>query len=508
MFDASISRDKPLSIAILAMGGQGGGVLSDWIVAVAEANGWHAQSTSVPGVAQRTGATIYYIEMLPPKDGHAPVLALMPTPGDVDVVIAAELMEAGRSILRGLVTPDRTLLITSTHRAYAVAEKEKPGEAIADPQAVNAAAGIAARRVIAFDKDEVAREEGTVISAPMFGALAGSGGLPFDRASFEAVISQGGRGVKASLKGFAQGYARATSNELPETRITKAKPVQGIPESLGSAELDRLLIRVRALPAAAQVAALAGVKRAIDYQDLAYGDEYLGRLEALKALDETHGGAAHGFAFTAAAAKHVANAMAYDDVIGVADLKIRSARFARIGAEMKAGDDPLLLTEFVHPRGEEVVSLLPAGWGRKVSANPKLMARIDWLVNRDRRIETATLRGFLQFNALAGLRRWRRKLLRHEVEKQHMQHWLDLAIRTLPENYDLARAIIATRRLIKGYSDTHARGLSKFDRVLSATPLLLKRADGGAWMDRLISAALKDENGDALDGALNTVREL
>jgi indolepyruvate ferredoxin oxidoreductase beta subunit len=140
MFDASISRDKPLSIAILAMGGQGGGVLSDWIVAVAEANGWHAQSTSVPGVAQRTGATIYYIEMLPPKDGHAPVLALMPTPGDVDVVIAAELMEAGRSILRGLVTPDRTVLITSTHRAYAVAEKEKPGEAIADPQAVNAAA--------------------------------------------------------------------------------------------------------------------------------------------------------------------------------------------------------------------------------------------------------------------------------------------------------------------------------------------------------------------------------
>ena len=28
--------------------------------------GWAAQSTSVPGVAQRTGATIYYVEMLPP----------------------------------------------------------------------------------------------------------------------------------------------------------------------------------------------------------------------------------------------------------------------------------------------------------------------------------------------------------------------------------------------------------------------------------------------------------
>ena len=93
-----ITFDKPLSVAILAMGGQGGGVLADWIVAVAETNGWHAQSTSVPGVAQRTGATLYYIEMLPPRDGQAPVLALMPTPGDVDVVIGAELMEAGRSV--------------------------------------------------------------------------------------------------------------------------------------------------------------------------------------------------------------------------------------------------------------------------------------------------------------------------------------------------------------------------------------------------------------------------
>lgn len=508
MLDATPMRDRPLTIAILAMGGQGGGVLSDWIVAVAEANGWHAQSTSVPGVAQRTGATLYYIEMLPPKDGHAPVLALMPTPGDVDVVIAAELMEAGRSILRGLVTPDRTILITSTHRAYAVAEKEKPGESIADPQAVNAASGIAARRVIAFDKDEVARQSGTVISAPMFGALAGSGALPFGRASFEAVIAEGGRGVKASLKGFAEGFARATANELPEARIAPKVKARDLPASLGNAALDQRLARVRALPDAAQVAALAGLKRCIDYQDLAYGDEYLSRLEALLLLDARNGGTAHDFAFTAAAAKHVANAMAYDDVIGVADLKIRSARFARIAREMKAGEDPLQLTEFVHPRGEEVVSLFPAAWGRKVSASPKLMARIDRWVNRDRRIRTATVRGFLQFHMAAGLRRWRRSLLRHETEMRHMQAWLDLATQTLPQNYDLARAILASRRLVKGYSDTHARGLSKFDRVLSAVPLLAARDDGGTWMDRLITAALKDENGDALDGALKTVREL
>src|SRR5215467_5519592 len=89
------AADKPIGVAVLAMGGQGGGVLADWIVALAEAEGWVAQSTSVPGVAQRTGATIYYIEMLQARDGISPILSLMPTPGDVDVVIAAELMEAG-----------------------------------------------------------------------------------------------------------------------------------------------------------------------------------------------------------------------------------------------------------------------------------------------------------------------------------------------------------------------------------------------------------------------------
>jgi indolepyruvate ferredoxin oxidoreductase beta subunit len=508
MFDATLPRDKPIAIAILAMGGQGGGVLTDWIVAVAEANGWHAQSTSVPGVAQRTGATLYYVEMLQPRGGQAPVLALMPTPGEVDVVIAAELMEAGRSILRGLATPEKTLLITSTHRAYAVAEKEKPGLSIADPQAVNAAAGIAARRVIAFDMERAARDSGTVVSAPLLGALAGSAALPFPRQSFEQVITAGGKGTAASLKGFADGFARASQNELPQVTATPKPAAEGLPDSLGSAALDERLARLRALPPSAHAAALAGLKRSIDFQDLAYGDDYLARLESLAALDAQNGGAEQGYAFTAAAAKHLANAMAYDDVIGVADLKTRSARFARIASEMKAGDDPLYLTEFMHPRAEELVSLLPASWGRRLAASHKRMAMIDRWVNRGRRVETATLRGFLQLYFVSGLRRWRRKLLRHENEMRHAEVWLAQATDTLPKNYDLARGILATRRLVKGYSDTHARGLSKFDRVISAVPLLESREDGGQWMDRLISAALKDETGDALDGVLKTIRAI
>jgi indolepyruvate ferredoxin oxidoreductase beta subunit len=131
-----------ISVAITAMGGQGGGVLSDWILQVAEGAGWTVQTTSVPGVAQRTGATIYSVELCPPRDGGPrPVLGLMPVPGDVDICLAAELMEAGRAIQRGLVTPDRTLLIASTHRDFAIEEKVALGDGRKDATAVLDAAG-------------------------------------------------------------------------------------------------------------------------------------------------------------------------------------------------------------------------------------------------------------------------------------------------------------------------------------------------------------------------------
>src|SRR5260370_7748625 len=89
------------------------------------------RSASVPGVAGRTGATIYYVEFFPraaaERAGREPVMALMPVSGDVDCVLASELAEAGRATQRGLVTPDRTTLISSTHRSYAIAQKSAMG---------------------------------------------------------------------------------------------------------------------------------------------------------------------------------------------------------------------------------------------------------------------------------------------------------------------------------------------------------------------------------------------
>jgi indolepyruvate ferredoxin oxidoreductase beta subunit len=499
-----------ISIAILAMGGQGGGVLADWVVALAESQGWAAQSTSVPGVAQRTGATIYYIEMAPLRAGAEPVFALMPTPGDVDVVMASELMEAGRSVLRGLVTPQQTTLIASTHRAFAVAEKEPPGDGVGDPAVVSIATEFAARRLIAFDMDAVAKAEGSVISAAMFGSLAATDALPFDRAAFESAIRASGTGVKSSLRAFAAAFDRTRQNPIEPVRRFPEKRFEAMPDTGGHPELERLAARIRStFPASLQPMLFAGVRRLVDYLDPDYALEYLDRLGMLFDVDSAQGGEARGFAFTAAAAKYLAVAMAYDDVARVADLKIRESRRARVRAEVAAAEDTIVATtEYFHPRADELCGALPKRWGQWIEDRPTIFRALDRVVNRGRRIRTHTVTGYLTLAAVASVGKRRRGSLRHAREAAHRETWLTIATQALERRYELGVEVLACRRLVKGYSDTHARGLSKFDRVMSAVPTLANRDDGAVWLDRLKRAALADEAGSGLDGMLKTVATL
>ncbi|WP_232489262.1 indolepyruvate oxidoreductase subunit beta family protein [Rhodobacter amnigenus] len=493
-----------IKLAILAVGGQGGGVLTGWIEDLARANGYAAQATSVAGVAQRTGATVYYIEMAPHRAGEPmPIFSLMPAAGDVDVMVTAEMMEAGRAIIRGFVTPDRTVLITSTHRALAVSEKMVPGDGIASSDEVMAAAEVAARRVIAADFDALAVANGSVISASLFGALAGAGVLPFPREAFEAAIRAGGKGIEGSLRAFAAAHDVAANPVREAAPVVEARPAARVtgPARL-VAEWDRLAAHVAALPAPVAELALPGLRKVVDFQDLAYGAEYLDRLAGVMARDD----AARGWALSREAAKYIANAMAYDDIIRVADLKTRARRFDRIRKEMRVKEANVLhLTEFFHPRAEEVVGMFPARLGARVEADPKWMARLGRWFDKGRRLRTDSLTAFVILHVLGGMKGWRRRTLRHAQEQAHLARWLEVALGQVAGNYDLAVELIRCRRLIKGYSDTHARGQSKFDRVVAASLRIAAREDAADWCRRLREAALKDEEGKALDGAVRTI---
>jgi indolepyruvate ferredoxin oxidoreductase beta subunit len=307
-------------------------------------------------------------------------------------------MEAGRAIMRGFVTPDRTTLIASTHRALAVSEKTVPGDGIANSEEVLAAAEIAAQRLIAFDMEKIAIESGTVISASLFGALAGSGELPFPRDSFENAIRSSGRGVEPSLKAFSRAFeaAQAGRKELPAQPQgrSQAQPLEsgGAARPVGPERLlnqwDALVRRVGALPAPANPMALRGLRAVVDFQDLAYGAEYIEKLEEIARHDR----ADKDFVLTIEAAKYLAKALTYDDVIRVADLKTRGSRFERVRREIRpAKDTRMMLTEFMHPRAEEIVGLFPARIGKRFQQNSRAMRLLDRLVNRGRRLRTDRL---------------------------------------------------------------------------------------------------------------------
>lgn len=491
-----------IKLAVMAVGGQGGGVLTGWIEALARAQGYAVQATSVAGVAQRTGATIYYVEMLPASD-QTPVFALAPSGGDVDVLIAAELMEVGRAVMRGFVTPDRTTLIGSTHRALAVSEKTMPGDGIANAAEVLAAAEIAAQRLILADMDRLAIEQGSVISASLFGALAGSDVLPFPRSAFEEAIRAGGKGVEASLKAFTVGFDAARDG-APEAPVATPKPKRVLTGPKAElAQWEALVARVEALPDEVSEMAKAGLMRVVDFQSCDYGSLYLDRLEAVIAQDTV----SRNWQLGRTAAKYIANAMAYDDIIRVADLKTRGPRFSRIRDEMGANDAQLLeLTEFFHPRAEEIASLMPAKMGARWEANPKRMRFLNRLFNKGRRIRTHQLRSYLMLHVLAGLKGYRLRTRRHQVEVQHLETWLQNSLAVLKKDYALSVELLKNRRLIKGYSDTHMRGMSKFATVMNAASLLEDRNDAAEWMARLREAALQDPEGVTLAGAIETVK--
>lgn len=492
------AADGVIKLAIMAVGGQGGGMLANWVAELAAKGGYAAQMTSVAGVAQRTGATIYYIEMAPRTD-RAPIFALAPAGGDVDILIASELMEAGRAVMRGFVTPDRTTLIASTHRILAISEKEIPGDGRGDGGSVLERVKAAALKAECFDMEALAAAEGSFISASLFGGLARSGALPFDRTLFEEVIGGSEKGAERSLAAFRAAADFSETSEAPGTPdalvLTRSKPVTVEGPSEQKAAWERLVAQLDEFPASAQLMLRRGLEKVVDYQDITYGEEYLAHVQPFAARGHD--------ALTKTAAKYLANAMCYDDILRVADLKTRASRETRLRKEQQTGDGLVHVTEYLHPRGEEVISIMPARLGAWLEAKESRAKLLDRLVNKGRRIRTDRIGGFAALWFAAALRPRRRSLLRHRVEAAHLQQLIAAAM-AAPD--DVAVEILGLQRLVKGYSDTHARGLAKFDMAMEGAALVAGRDDAADWIGRFREAALSGEGTDGIEGALETVR--
>ncbi len=473
---------QPTSILIAALGGEGGGTLAQWIVQAAQTHGLAVQGTSVPGVAQRTGATSYYIEFwsTPVPEGSQPVFALMPVPGRVDVVLASELLEATRVVERGFADPQRTLLITAQHRVLTTLEKMAMGDGRLDDQRLLATVRSLSRQCLVMDLQGMAQRHRTIISAVMFGALAGSGALPWPRQICEDVVRAGGLGVEASLAGFSEAFAAAAAGSA----MAPASPAAPLSPALADV-VER------------------GESRLRDYQDEAYVQRYRTRVEALRL--------AAGPSAVAAleeAARELALWMSYEDVIRVADLKTRRERFERVRAEAGAGpDDVLEIREHLTPGWDEVAAIAPRSLGlalrRRFQRSHAVGAR-----GKGMTLATTSIHGFALLRLLAWLRHWRPMSLRFHEEQQAIDAWVEAMRRVLPLHAGFAAALARLPSLRKGYSDTFERGCKNYERIFASfvTPIQTPDDAAASALQNAVKAAMADPDHVVLDRMIGSAK--
>jgi indolepyruvate ferredoxin oxidoreductase beta subunit len=475
-----------LSVLIPAVGGQGGGVLSEWIVEAASLDGYRVHGTSIPGVAQRTGSTTYYVELATDRATEdEPAFSLYPVPGALDVLVAPEFLEVGRMAEAGFVSPARTTVVCSTHRLYSIHEKIATGGAIYPREELETLARTAARRLVAFDALAVARERGTEVNAVLLGALAGSGALPVAPSAFRKAIESRGVAVAANVAGFEIGLAMAEGAGAVGVSAREATPSTPLPPAFVG--------EVAALPDAVRDVVTLAIPRLIDYQDEAYARRYLERLRPLLERPRV----------APLVARHLAVWMTYEDAIRVAQAKTRASRFARIRAETRAADGEIEVTDYLKPDLDEIWGVLPY----RLVAPFARWAQRRWPHGRPtlgQHVRTTTITGFLRVWMLTWLRPLRPISWRAHEEHARMEHWL-AGVRAAAARDDvLACEVARLAQLVKGYGDVRRRLVGVFDVAL-ATVLRAAEADvsfATALASRLRMLVLEGPDGESRAEAL------
>ncbi len=484
----------PITILVCALGGEGGGVLAEWLYDAAVLAGHSVQATSVPGVAQRTGATTYYIEMHPQTDavhaGPRPVFSLNPVPGGIDLLVSSELLETVRQVGAGMVSVERTLVISSTSRALTVAEKMQLTDGRIDAAALIQVLQRHSREAELLDLAALAQSAGSAISAVLFGAIAASGVLPFGRGVCEDTIRAAGKGVMPSLRGFALAFDTLKQRRDQRALVDAAlqpEPPQPSP------------------PPPPDLRAIAR-QRLTAYQDADYSRLYeqrLARVEAAESLGDP--GGANGGATVQEVTRWLALWMAFDDIVQVAALKLKASRQLRLRSEVGARDDEIVkVFDHFKPGVPEFAALLPATLATRL---------LDWDRRRVARgldpwalplkIGGHTVFGTLALKAAAALKGQRRRGSRFALEQLLIERWLAAVERGAREHPSLGHELALCGRLIKGYGSTNERGKNNLLHIIDHLAGKPNAAPERAAAVRAArEAALADDAGTALDKTL------
>ena len=421
------------------------------------------------------------------------MLALTPGVGDIDIAVASELLEAGRTVAGGFVTPERTHLIGSLSRFYAMDEKIAMGDGRFDRDKLIKIIEDNARDTLLIDMDALATESGSIINAVMLGAIAGSQRLPLTAEQLEAAIRADGKAVDNNLRGFRAGLeaARAKAKPAKARREKDARPdhpriarARGhlFAARAGAGDRDRRRAPAHCLSERPLCAALS------------QSPARSGRCRRRRGVPGR---------LLKEVARQLAVRMSYEDVVRVAQAKIAPERMRRIAREeLHATNEPFSVHDFLKPGIEEFSQLMPPFLARPLL---RIAKRRGWLgrVYFGMEINSTSITGYLRFLMLAKLRRWRPRGHRFKQEQAQIESWLGLIAEAARHSGELALEVAECARLLKGYGDTYARGLENYRNIEARVirPALAGQIPAARAADALASArtaALVDPEGESL----------
>jgi indolepyruvate ferredoxin oxidoreductase beta subunit len=511
-----MSTQQPISLLLCALGGEGGGVLTEWLVETARHAGYPVQATSIPGVAQRTGATTYYLEVFPTPqselNGLRPVLGLYPMPGRLDALVSSELLETARQLSLGHASRERTLVLSSTARTLTTMEKMQLGDGRRDTAQLAQLVAAHSHAHHLIDMAELTRQAGTVVSAVLLGCIAASGLLPMQRADYEQVIGGESSMAKASLRGFALGFEAVSAQRQQVdyiSQVLRAPSAPATDAATAAQAVPALPAEVAArFPATLHALIALGCARLTEYQHAAYARCYIERLHTvLEAERQSDPQGRRGWAVTREMARWLALWMAFDDIVRVADLKSRVSRWQRVIGEVKAKDEDLLkLYDHFKPGVPEFAAMLPSALAHRLLNWDKkrtLVGKTPWALPL--KIGTHTVTGMLALRLLARLKWLRPHGSRFVTEQALIDEWLGAVTQQTARHWDSGFEIAQCGRLIKGYGSTNERGKDNLLHVVRHLATAPHFSDDGARAAAIAAArqaALADDAGQALDKTL------
>lgn len=489
--------DKPWGVTtvfIAAVGGQGGALFTEWLLAAAHQMSYRAHAVGIPGMSQRGGATSYYVEMAPEES--IPELAdalLSPAPfaGEIDCLVGLELLELGRAVESGY-SSDKTAVIGSTHRDFTILEKLPSYSGHWDEGEVMSMMKRCSESLLTFDARALARTEGLAdrhVNAILLGAVAASKALPFREEAYRLAIKSVGVAPDLNLKAFESGLRHVLAG-LPPL------------EAIGSGRLrDRTKVQETSnqgggLPILREVPAQVNgdlrsilevaCERLIDYQDEDYARGYLQRVIEIWSRDNEL--PQYQGRLTKLYAKHTANLMTYEDPIRVATLKGDPRRLERIRAEHGIEDGQTFrLRERFQPEMEELYGLLPAklvGLLRPSDKEPaggkeKRPGRLTLPVN----VKTTSLAGMLVLKVLERLKALRPYSWRRQKEERLLDSYTQTVFEFLDKSYELGCVIAQVGGMMRGYGKVRRRTIDLFhayvEEFLRPIATLDERLDNG-----------------------------